>query len=364
MQLLRLDGVEQHYGEFLAFRCESLTASAGIIGLLGPNGAGKSTLLKIVLGLLEPTCGQVEVLGHDLATCPRDVRRRVGYMPENDSFVGGLSVLDFVALAGELAGMTRRASLRRSHEVLSYLGLEETRYRSIEEQSTGRKQRAKLAQALVHDPELLILDEPTNGLDPGGRAAMLGLIESLRADHGLSIVLSSHLLSDVDRICDSLIVLDSGEVRAVGPIGALRDAPEDRYLLELEGHVETLSRALESAGLAVEALERAPNGCHRLLVTVAVDRGPRRVLELLAADATGAEAEKVDDSPVLRRLVPWEESLDTVFERLTIREEPDEESALESPAPPSGGVSDPETEESPQDASSPPEQAEEPVLDA
>src|SRR5262249_15623262 len=208
----------------------------GRIGLLGPNGAGKSTLLKILLGLLTPSSGRGQVLGHELSpTNGADLRRAVGYMPEADALVPGLCGAEYVSLAGELYGMPRRQAQRRAHELLTALGLEEARYRHLEEYSTGMKQRIKLAQALVHDPPVLLLDEPTSGLDPAGRDAMLDLLASLGKDHGKSLLLSTHLLGDVERVCDRVVILHGGRVLRQGTVAELRTSRHDRYRLQIEG---------------------------------------------------------------------------------------------------------------------------------
>ena len=232
----------------------------GCIGLLGPNGAGKSTLLKILLGLLPPSSGSGQVLGHalppaestfqgkrslvrslsviahDFTGAGSQLRRVIGYMPEADALVPGLRGAEYVALAGELYGMPRRQAQRRAHEVLTYLQLEDARYRRLEEYSTGMKQRLKLAQALVHDPPVLLLDEPTSGLDPAGRDAMLRLLRALAKDHGKSFILSTHLLGDVERVCDSVVILHEGHVLRYGSVSELRTRRQDRYRLQIQGN--------------------------------------------------------------------------------------------------------------------------------
>src|SRR5207253_9493820 len=199
--LIELDHVSRWYGTQHALQDVTVRLAPGRIGLLGPNGAGKSTLLKILLGLLPPSSGTGRFLGLDLGRSGIELRRAVGYMPEADALVHGLRGSEYVALAGELYGMPPREALRRAHEVLTYLGLEDARYRRLEEYSTGMKQRLKLAQALVHDPPVLLLDEPTSGLDPAGRDAMLNLLLMLAREHGKSVLLSTHLLGDVERVC-------------------------------------------------------------------------------------------------------------------------------------------------------------------
>src|SRR6476646_8662800 len=174
--VVTLDAVTVAYGAQRALQDVSAAFAAGAVGLLGPNGAGKSTMIKSLLGFIVPTAGQLRVLGMDVATSPLDIRARIGYMPENDGHIPGMTAVAFVGYCGELAGLQPTDAIQRAHEVLYYVGLGEARYRTVETYSTGMKQRIKLAQALVHDPDLLFLDEPTNGMDPKGRDAMLALI--------------------------------------------------------------------------------------------------------------------------------------------------------------------------------------------
>src|SRR4029079_8109905 len=194
----------------------------GSVGLLGPNGAGKSTLLKSLLGFVTPVEGTLRVLGLGVATRPLEIRSRIGYMPESDGHVPGMNAVTFVAYCGELAGLPKADAMQRAHEVLFYTGLGEARYRNVETYSTGMKQRIKLAQALVHDPDLLFLDEPTNGMDPKGRDEMLDLIRDLARNKGVNVIVSSHLLPDVEYTCGHVVVLDKGRVGAAGTIDALK----------------------------------------------------------------------------------------------------------------------------------------------
>jgi ABC-2 type transport system ATP-binding protein len=252
MAFITLDRVSRWYGTQQALHDVSLKLEPGRIGLLGPNGAGKSTLLKILLGLLPPSSGGGTVLGqplappdgrrgalslvrHDLLGSGMTMRRAIGYMPEADCLVPGLRGADYVALAGELYGMPRRQAQRRAHEVLTYLELEDARYRRVEEYSTGMKQRVKLAQALVHDPPVLLLDEPTSGLDPAGRDAMLELLLSLGRDHGKSFILCTHLLGDVERVCATAVILHRGRVLRQGSVSELCQRRQDRYRLQIQG---------------------------------------------------------------------------------------------------------------------------------
>src|SRR5262245_43702534 len=198
--LLTLSGVTHFYGKVCALRDVTLELAPGAIGLVGQNGAGKSTLMQILLGLIRLSSGAAEVLGHNVRTAGMELRGRVGYMPERDAIIPGLNGVEYVALTGELCGMPRRQALRRAHETLSYLGMEDARYRRLDQYSVGMIQRLKLAATLVHDPDLLLLDEPTSGLDPDGRAAMLSLLGRLASRPGKSLILASHLLGDIQRV--------------------------------------------------------------------------------------------------------------------------------------------------------------------
>ncbi|HUG53732.1 MAG TPA: ABC transporter ATP-binding protein [Vicinamibacteria bacterium] len=223
------------YGPLVALSGVTGSFPPGPTGLLGPNGAGKTTLLKTLLGFLEPDAGDLVAFGLDPSRQPLEVRRRIGYMPEVDCHVPGMTAAAFVAFAGELSGMPRDEAISRSHEVLYYVGLGEARYRSVDTYSTGMKQRAKLAQALVHDPDLLLLDEPTNGLDPQGREEMLALIQDVSRRRQMSLILCSHLLRDVEQVCDHVIVFNQGKVAARGPIAALTGPRRSVFDLRLKG---------------------------------------------------------------------------------------------------------------------------------
>jgi ABC-2 type transport system ATP-binding protein len=256
--LIDLHGITRTFGAHTALAGVTLGLPPGRVGVLGPNGAGKSTLLKILMGLIPPSSGTGRVLDQHLGG-DRDsagnwrLRQLIGFMPEADSLVPGLTGIEYVGLAGELYGMPRREAQRRAHEVLSYLELEEARYRRVEEYSTGMKQRAKLAQALVHDPPVLLLDEPTSGLDPAGRDAMLRLIRALGTDHGKSVLLSTHLLADVEAVCERVVILAGGRVRGVGTVAELCARRQDRYRLRVEGASAGFRDDLESEGVRVLA---------------------------------------------------------------------------------------------------------------
>jgi ABC-2 type transport system ATP-binding protein len=218
------------------------------IGLLGPNGAGKSTLIQTLLGFHKPHAGSARILGFDCHKQPREVRARLGYMPENDAFLGDLSAVSFVRLMAEISGLPSEVALEKAHEVLFHVGLGEARYRNVGTYSLGMKQMAKLAQAIVHGPELVILDEPTNGLDPAARARMLQLIREMKQDHGMSVVLCSHLLTDVEQVCDEVVILKAGRIVHHADLEAER-AQNRRFVeLEVAGDAHGFSDSLRAIG--------------------------------------------------------------------------------------------------------------------
>lgn len=249
MPLVDLHDVTRSYGQIRALDGVTLSLEAGTIGLIGNNGAGKSTLLKILLGLIRPDSGDGTVLDIPLGHAGRRLRGMLGYMPETAAAVPMLRGVEYVALSGDLYGMPHRDARRRAHEVLGYVGLGELRYRRLEEYSTGNLQRLKLAAALVHDPQLLLLDEPTNGLDPAGRQAMLRLLEDLIAETRKSLILCTHLLGDVERLCRYIVVLDRGRVVRSGPMASLRGDVPHRYELGWHGPADAFLALLESAGI-------------------------------------------------------------------------------------------------------------------
>src|SRR6478672_7947567 len=250
--VVHLDRVSVTYGRQPALRDVSATFHAGAVGLLGRNGAGKSTLLKALLGFVRPAQGQMQVLGLDVRRAPLAIRARLGYMPESDAQVPGMNAVTFVAYCAALSGLPSSDAMQRAHEVLYYVGLGEARYRNLDTYSTGMKQRIKLAQALVHDPDLLFLDEPTNGMDPRGRDEMLDLIRDLAHNKNVNLILSSHLLPDVEYTCDHVVVMDKGTVATHGPIAALKQPRGRVYELRVKtatGDVESFLERLRAAGL-------------------------------------------------------------------------------------------------------------------
>ena len=296
MSLIELQGVEKRYGELRALKDVTLELQPGRIGLLGPNGAGKSTLLKTLLGLLTPDHGSVKVFDRDVAREPFEVRSRIGYMPEGDSVLPELTALQFTALAGELCGLPRAEAIGRAHQVLHYCGLGEARYRKLGGFSTGMRQRARLAQALVGDPKLLLLDEPTSGLDPRGRDEMLALILDIPARTGASVMLSTHILPDVEKTCDQVVVVAGGEVLYAGALAPLVTSEAGVYEVRGKGEPDALKTVLEVGGCVVtkdgSTLEvRVPGG-----------KDAKYVLEL----AVGAGQQ-------IRHLAPLTKTLERAF---------------------------------------------------
>ncbi|MBX7080558.1 MAG: ABC transporter ATP-binding protein [Nannocystaceae bacterium] len=264
---MSLRAVRKRFGSFTALHDVSADIDGRAIGLLGPNGAGKTTLIRVLLGLLAPDGGQALVLGHDVRVEPAAVRARVGYAMEGPDRIGGLSGLESVVYAGELCGLRRRAAILRAHEILDLVGLDDARMRPVEEYSTGMHQRVKLAMALVHDPDLLLLDEPTSGLDPESREELLDLIVRLRDGEGPAVILSTHLLHDVERTCDACVIMHQGQIRFSGPLAQLKAPSSRSFEVELDGDANAFAVALQQYG-GVMAIGRRPGAW---VVTLAVE---------------------------------------------------------------------------------------------
>jgi ABC-2 type transport system ATP-binding protein len=250
-----LDRVSVKYGKNWALKDVSARFVPGAVGLLGPNGAGKSTMLKALLGFVKPDQGRMQVLGLDVAHQPQEIRARIGYMPETDAHIPGMNAVAFVAYCGQLAGLPASDAMQRAHEVLYYVGLGEARYRNVETYSTGMKQRIKLAQALVHDPDLLFLDEPTNGMDPKGRDEMLALIRDLGHRKNVNLILSSHLLPDVEYTCDHVVVMDRGRVATQGPIAQLKGPSGRVFELRVKGDLPAFLDVMRAQGIESHATD-------------------------------------------------------------------------------------------------------------
>ena len=297
--VVTLEGVTVTYGAHTALRDVSIVFDGGAVGLLGPNGAGKSTMIKSLLGFVVPNQGRMRVLGLDVAESPIDIRRRVGYMPENDAHIPGMNAVSFVAYCAELSGLPRVDAMQRAHEVLFYVGLGEARYRNVETYSTGMKQRIKLAQALVHDPDLLFLDEPTNGMDPKGRDEMLELVHDLAHNKGVNVIVSSHLLPDIEYTCTRVVVMDKGRVATQGPIDALKQPRGQVFELRVKSAAGTPA--------FVETLRHAGLDCHAtdddvMRVFVPGTEGAGRIFAIAAAEQVQ-----------VRHLRPSVPSLEDVF---------------------------------------------------
>lgn len=243
------------YGKIKALNGIDIRLSQGAIGLLGPNGAGKSTLLRILLGFLVPDSGEGSVLGYDIKNQQSMIRRYVGYMPEDDCFIPGMDAVSFTSYMGELSGMPRQEAMKRAHEVLYYVGLEESRYRMLETYSAGMRQRLKLAQAIVHDPKLIFLDEPTAGLDPQGRKEILELIMDISSKKNIQVLISSHILPDIEQTCSYVVILNKGAMAAEGQISELKQVQYSLYELKIKGEEKAFLDRLTSMDSQVEQTE-------------------------------------------------------------------------------------------------------------
>jgi ABC-2 type transport system ATP-binding protein len=254
--LVQATDVTVRFGPVVALDHFSAKVPRGITGLLGPNGAGKSTFIKTVLGLVAPESGSVLVDGLDPRTEMTRVRDLVGYMPEHDCLITDMNPVAMVSYMGQLSGMTPKEAIQRTHEVLDFVLLGEERYRPIGSYSTGMRQKAKLAQAIVHDPRILFLDEPTNGLDPQGRDEMIDLIRLIGAS-GMTILVSTHILHEIEQISDSVIIIDSGRLVKEGPTRSLMSTGDGRYRLKLRGKAEAIAAFKEAIRPAFEVVSSA-----------------------------------------------------------------------------------------------------------
>jgi ABC-2 type transport system ATP-binding protein len=275
--IIEAAGLGKTYGTQRALMDVNVSVPPGTIGLLGPNGAGKSTFIKCLLNLETPTTGSAKVLGVDIRAGNRTSREKVGYSPEQDCHIAGLAGCEYVTYCGQLSGMPFRKARQRTHEILDLVGMGQERYRLVDTYSTGMKQRVKLAQALVHDPEIVFLDEPTNGLDPSGREHILQLIGSLWKDLGISVVMCSHLLKDIERVCDRVMIIGHGRLLEHDSIVGLKS--RHRRIVEIAPvrDTERFQAVLTTAGFKVVKLS---NG--KLRVESASD-SIEWVLELMRA---------------------------------------------------------------------------------
>lgn len=294
--LLQFANVTKTYGHVRALDDLSLAVPAGAIGLLGPNGSGKTTMIRTLLGLIPVERGSGEVLGMDFRHRQLDIRREVGFAPEDECLFPHVQGVEFVAYAGELVGMSAGDALQRSHEVLDYVGLGEARYRKVESYSTGMKQRLKLASAIVHDPQLVILDEPTNGMDPAGRREVLDLAHDLAHSKGMNLIFSSHILPDVEAVCDYVVVLGRGKLLAQGAIQDLKQTHEQSFDVRLKSDARSFIDRLALLGCAAE-----PQG-ELLRVRIPAGKSPQMLWEAAAAEHAQ-----------IRHLRPQRSTLEEVF---------------------------------------------------
>ena len=255
--IIRAESLSKRYNGTPALDSLNVQIPEGSTGLLGENGAGKTTFIKLLLGLLHPSAGGASVLGHDVASDGLGLRRRVGYMPEDECLPPDQSAHDLVVRLGRLSGLPRESAVQRAYDVLHLVGLGEERYRPIEGYSVGMKQRVKLAQSIVHDPDLVLLDEPTSGLDPEGRVEMLDLIADIHGKMGLSVLISTHLLPDVERVCEHVVILRQGQAVADGPLGQLLEGVGEGVLVRIVGDDDRFAQQIGREGL--EAAETGPD---------------------------------------------------------------------------------------------------------
>jgi len=253
-ELIDLKNLTKDYGKFRALEDVNLTVGDGVTGLLGPNGAGKSTLIKVILGLVRTTSGTGHVLGHPLGRKAAEVRTKIGYMPEDDCYVHGLAGIETVQLAAELSRIPKTEALRRGHEILDFCGMGQERYRNVETYSTGMRQKLRFAMSIVHDPKMLILDEPTSGLDPEEREAMLNRIRILSRQFGKAVILCTHILPDVQVVCDDVRILSRGTVKLSGGLKELCETRDAGLTVQLSGEADEFVAALTRDGIRAETM--------------------------------------------------------------------------------------------------------------
>jgi ABC-2 type transport system ATP-binding protein len=298
MAFLELDSLTVNLGGRTILRELSGAYSGKCIGLLGPNGAGKTTLIQALLGFHPPTSGTARVLGDDIRSNIRTVREHVGYMPENDAFIASMPAIRFVRMMAELSGLPREAAMERAHETLFYVGLGEARYRQLGTFSLGMKQMAKLAVAIVHGPRMVILDEPTNGLDPAGRLRMIQLVREIRDTQDINLLISSHLLRDIEEFCDEVMIMKGGSIVTYCNLEEERRANRKFLQLETRGDPAAFLAAAESLGCEC-----------------AVDGRTRRIKMVLPESVEVRHLYEIADANAiqLRRLEAKRDSLQDIF---------------------------------------------------
>ena len=289
--LFQFQDITKTYGAVTALDHLSVAVPTGAIGLLGPNGSGKTTLIRSLLGLIAVDEGSGEVLGMDFRARRLEIRRAVGFAPEDECLFPRVEGVEFVAYAGELVGMSSKDAMQRAHEVLDYVGLGEARYRKVESYSTGMKQRLKLASAIVHDPKLLILDEPTNGMDPAGREEILELARDLAHNKQMNLLFSSHLLPDVEAVCDHVVVLGGGKLLTQGTIKQLKEVHRQCFEVRLKADGARFADRLAALGCTTEPKEdlllvRLPEGASPQLLWDVAAKERQQIRHLRAQRGT------------------------------------------------------------------------------
>jgi ABC-2 type transport system ATP-binding protein len=305
--LIELEDITKDFGAFRALDHVSLAIESGITGLLGPNGAGKSTLIKILLGLLRATSGRGRLLSYELGQQNQQILANVGFMPEDDCFLYGLTGVESVQLSAQLSWFPKTEGLRRAHEILDFCGVAQERYRTVETYSSGMRQKLRFAQAIVHDPPVLILDEPTSGLDPEEREAMLGRIHRLARDHGKAVLLCTHILPDVQAISDAVVILARGRVQVSDQLQALNRPTSPSIQVRLLGPPDQFVQKLGEAGLSVES-----SGNGMLVVQGPEEQLSQRVWQTARECGVG-----------VRSLTPSRNSLEEIFLN-AVQEHPDD----------------------------------------
>jgi ABC-2 type transport system ATP-binding protein len=294
--LFRFEDVTKTYGAVTALNHLTLAVPEGAVGLLGPNGSGKTTMIRSLLGLIPVDQGSGEILGMDFQRRQLDIRRSVGFAPEDECLFPRVVGVEFVGYAGELVGMSAKDALQRAHEVLDYVGLGEARYRKVESYSTGMKQRLKLASAIVHDPKLLILDEPTNGMDPAGREEIIELARDLSHNKGMSLLFSSHLLPDVEAVCDYVVVIGGGKLLTQGSIQELKQVHNRCFEVRVKDNLSSFAGRLSALGCSTNVRDDL------LLVQIPDARSPNLLWEVAA-----------EEGRQIRYLRPQRSTLEEVF---------------------------------------------------
>ena len=296
-ELIELNHIVKHYGSQKVLDDVTIDIQPGVTGLLGPNGAGKSTLIKVILGLVRISSGNGRVMGRDLLGEGTRIRSLIGYMPEDDSYIAGMSGVEVVRYAACLSGMSSLEGLRRAHEIMDYCDIGQERYREIETYSTGMRQKTKVAQAIVADPPILIFDEPTSGLDPEARESMLNRVRNLALRHGKTVILSTHILRDVQQICDHVLIMANGKMKMADRLENVHRPESPDLTLTVEGDSQKFCAVLARTGIVVEAASE-----NRMVVRTETGQLPQQVWQ--AAIQSGI---------LIRSVIPARNSLETLF---------------------------------------------------